>query len=61
MSSPVGDSIVTKRVYKNYPISLLHKATRIDLVELDMLFFDVIWGWIGCMLVFLPLIVGLGY
>ncbi|WMV58727.1 hypothetical protein MTR67_052112 [Solanum verrucosum] len=44
----VGDSIVAKRVYKKCPISLSHRVTHVDLVELDILEFDVILGmdWI---------------
>ncbi len=44
VSTPIGESIVAKRVYRNYPISLSHRVTHIDLVELDMLDFDVILG-----------------
>ncbi|WMV37562.1 hypothetical protein MTR67_030952 [Solanum verrucosum] len=44
----VGDSIVAKRVYKKCPISLSYRVTHVDLVELDILEFDVILGmdWI---------------
>ncbi|XP_049356909.1 uncharacterized protein LOC125821531 [Solanum verrucosum] len=44
VSSPVCDSVVAKRVYKRCPISLSHRVTFVDLVELDMLDFDVILG-----------------
>ncbi|WMV41657.1 hypothetical protein MTR67_035042 [Solanum verrucosum] len=44
ISTPVGDSIVAKRVYRRCPISLSHIFTLVDLVELDMLDFDVILG-----------------
>ena len=44
VSTPVGDSIMAKRVYKKCPISLSCKVTLVDLVELDMLDFDVIIG-----------------
>ena len=41
-STPIGDSLVAKRVYRRCPISLSHRVTPIDLVELDMLYFNVI-------------------
>ena len=44
MSTPVDESIVSKRVYRNYPMMLPHRVSYIDLVELDMLDFDVILG-----------------
>ncbi|KAH0773630.1 hypothetical protein KY290_010767 [Solanum tuberosum] len=44
VSTPVGDSVVAKRVYRSCPISLSHKVTLVDLIELDMLDFDVILG-----------------
>jgi len=44
VSTPVGDSIVAKRVYRSCPISLSHKVTLVDLVELYMLDFDMILG-----------------
>ncbi|KAH0743176.1 hypothetical protein KY290_031169 [Solanum tuberosum] len=40
----VGDSGIAKRVYRRCPISLPHRATLVDLIELDMLDFDVILG-----------------
>lgn len=52
--------MVAKRVYRICTISLSHRITLVDLLELDMLDFDVIRGmdWLhACM----PLsIVGLG-
>ncbi|KAH0765134.1 hypothetical protein KY285_001005 [Solanum tuberosum] len=44
VSTPVGDSLVVKRVYRRCQISLSHKVTLVDLVELDMLYFDMILG-----------------
>ncbi|KAH0664080.1 hypothetical protein KY284_029011 [Solanum tuberosum] len=44
VSTPIGDSIVAKRVYRKCPISLSRRVTLVDLVELDMLDFDVILG-----------------
>ncbi|WMV45864.1 hypothetical protein MTR67_039249 [Solanum verrucosum] len=42
VSTPVGDSTVAKRVYRNCPIFISYIVTQVDLVELDMLNFDVI-------------------
>ncbi|WMV25463.1 hypothetical protein MTR67_018848 [Solanum verrucosum] len=44
ISTPIDESIVANRVYRNCPISLSHRVTHINLVELDMLDFDVILG-----------------
>ncbi len=44
VSTPIGDSIVAKRVYRKCLVSLSHRVTLVDLVELDMLDFDVILG-----------------
>ena len=44
MSTPVDESIVSKRVYRNYPIILPSRVSYVELVELNMLNFDVIWG-----------------
>jgi len=44
VSTPVGDSVVAKRLYRRCPIFLSHRVTLIDLVELDMIDFDVIFG-----------------
>ena len=44
VSTPVGDSVVAKRLYRSCPILLSNRATLVDLVELDMLDFDVILG-----------------
>jgi len=48
ISTHVGDSIVAKRVYRNCPFFVSHRVTHVDLVDLDMLDFDVIFGmdWI---------------
>uniref|UniRef100_M1DK61 Gag-pol polyprotein n=1 Tax=Solanum tuberosum TaxID=4113 RepID=M1DK61_SOLTU len=42
VSTPVGDSVVAKRVYIRYPVSLSHRVTIVDFVDLDMLDFYVI-------------------
>ena len=43
-STPVEESILEQRVYRDCPISINHKNTMVDLVELDMVDFDVIRG-----------------
>ena len=40
----MGESVVAKREYKNCTIMLLNKVSYVDLVELDMAYFDVILG-----------------
>ena len=40
----VGGSVVARGVFRNFPISLPDSVTRVDLVELDMVNFDVILG-----------------
>ena len=47
VSTPVGDSVVAKRVNKRCPISFCNRVTFVDLIELDMLYFDVILGMDG--------------
>ncbi|KAH0736064.1 hypothetical protein KY285_011771 [Solanum tuberosum] len=42
ISTPVGDSVVVNRVYKKCPISLYHRVNHVNLVEFDMLDFNVI-------------------
>ena len=42
VSTPVGESILAKRVYRDCPIFVNHKSTVADLIELDMVDFDVI-------------------
>ncbi|XP_069155800.1 uncharacterized protein [Solanum lycopersicum] len=44
VSTPVGESVVAKRVYKNFPIMLPNRVSYVDLVELDMFDFDIILG-----------------
>lgn len=44
MSILVGDSVVTKRVYWGFVVSIHGRKTLVDLVELDMLDFYVILG-----------------
>lgn len=44
ISTRLGDSMMAERVYKKIPISLSHRVTLVDLVDHDMLDFDVIIG-----------------
>ncbi|KAH0705892.1 hypothetical protein KY285_010419 [Solanum tuberosum] len=44
VSTPVGESILAKRVYRDCPIFFNRTSTMADLVELDMVDFDVILG-----------------
>ena len=44
MSTPVSESVVAKRVYKNCPIMLPNRVSYVELVELNMFDFDVILG-----------------
>ena len=48
---PVGESVVAKRVYRNFPIMLPSRVTHVEVVELYMVYFDFILGmdWLhGC-------------
>ena len=44
VSTPVGESVVAKRVYRNCSIMLPNRVSYIDLVELDMQDFNIILG-----------------
>ena len=44
VSTPVGDPIIARRVYRNFPVTVSQKVTSADLVELEMVDFDVIRG-----------------
>ena len=44
VSSHVVESILAERVYPDYLISINNKNTMADLVELDMVDFDIILG-----------------
>ena len=43
VSTPVGDSMVAKRVYRNCPKILPNRVTHFELLEFDMYDFDVIF------------------
>ena len=42
--NPVSESIIASRVYRGCPIYILHRVIPCDLVELEMLNFDIIIG-----------------
>ena len=44
VTTPVGDYVVTKRVFRSCPISLTNRVTWVVFAELDMVDFDVILG-----------------
>ncbi|WMV49517.1 hypothetical protein MTR67_042902 [Solanum verrucosum] len=44
VSTPVGDSVIARRVYRNCPVTVSQKVTSTDLVELEMVDFNVILG-----------------
>ncbi|KAH0669077.1 hypothetical protein KY289_023570 [Solanum tuberosum] len=44
VSTPIGAYIVARKVYRNCPICILHKILPCDLVELNMVDFDVVLG-----------------
>ena len=44
ISTLVGDSIVAQKVYKKCPVTVLHRVLLADLIELDIIDFDMILG-----------------
>ncbi|XP_070025345.1 uncharacterized protein [Nicotiana sylvestris] len=44
VSTPVGDSITATRVYRNCVVMVCGRATTADLIELEMVDFDMIMG-----------------
>ncbi|KAH0712078.1 hypothetical protein KY289_008037 [Solanum tuberosum] len=42
VSTPIGESILPEGLYRDFPISVNNKSVMADLVELDMVDFDVI-------------------
>ncbi|KAH0669578.1 hypothetical protein KY285_023739 [Solanum tuberosum] len=44
VSTPIGASTVARKVYRNCPVCILNKSLPCDLVELNMVDFDVILG-----------------
>ena len=44
VSTPVGESIIARTVYRNCPISIFHKTIPCDIIELEMVDFDfILW------------------
>ena len=52
ISTLLCDSVVVNRVYKGFPISFPNKDTLVDLIELHILDFDVIFLYdlVACLL-----------
>ena len=44
LSTPVDDPVTARRAYRNCPVIVPQKVTSADLVELEMVDFDVILG-----------------
>ena len=44
VSTLVGESILVEKVYHDCPVSSSYKSTMVDLIELDMVDFEVILG-----------------
>ena len=44
VSTPVGDSIIARMVYRNCVMSIHSRETMADLIELDLIDFDAILG-----------------
>src|SRR5688572_9327288 len=42
VSTLVGESVIARTVYRNNPISIFHKIIPCDLIELEMIDFDII-------------------
>lgn len=42
--TPIGASMLAKRVYRKCPVSLSHRVSLVNLVKLDMLKFYIILG-----------------
>lgn len=40
----MGDFVVSRRVFRSFPISLSNRVTPVDLIELEMVDFYVILG-----------------
>ena len=44
VSTPIGESIIARRVYRNYIVTVCNRDTLADLLELEIVDFDVIMG-----------------
>ena len=49
VTTPLGESVVAKMVYRHYPLMLPNRVTYVELVGLDMVNFMSFWVWINCM------------
>lgn len=47
VSASLCDSVIDKQLYRNYPITVSQKIILVDLVEIDMIDFDIILAWIS--------------
>ena len=61
LSAPLGENVITDRVYKDCPIVVCGKTTCADLVELPLHDFDVILVWTGFIVIILVCIVVVGF
>ena len=43
LTTPIGEPVFPKRVYRYCPIMLANRVTHVELIELDMVDFDVIF------------------
>ena len=44
VSTPIGESVVEKKVYRKFPIMFPHRDTHVEVVEHDIVYVDVILG-----------------
>ena len=42
ISTIIGNPVIARRVYRNCSVTVSHKVTLADLVELEMVYFDVV-------------------
>ena len=47
VATPVGDFVIATRVYKNCSVAIYSLHTVADLIELNMIEFDIIIGMVG--------------
>ena len=61
VSTPMGESVVEKRVYRNFTIMLHNIVSYVELLELHMLDFNVILGMEWLHTFFASMILGQGW
>ena len=44
VSTPIGESVVPKQVYRNFLVTVLHRVIFENLIELDIIDFELILG-----------------